>query len=436
MTDVARPTWVRYRVLAWLCGVAVIANAQRTVMAVAERPMADELGLISADLGEIKSAFFLGYALFQIPSGLVRDLLGTRVALVTLAVLWSCAVAAMALTHDYAGLMLTWLIAGGAQAGVFPCAVSAIRQWFAPRQRALASGWLSGFMSVGSAVSTGVAGSLLAAGADWRALFFLFALPGLAWAISFGFVYRNRPEHHPRVNPAELREIGASEIPTGSTSDAVHGPTPWGAIFGSLALWMLFAQQFCRAAGYVFFQTWFPRYLQETRGVSLETSGWLNSLPLIAIVIGSPLGGWFSDWLAERRGHTWWGRQGLAAVSLFLCGLMTGGASWLDDPLSASLLIAVGNFCFAFGGPCAYAVAIDRGGRHTSTVFSAMNMSGNLGAFMLPLTLPMFVEDFSWDQTLWLFLGIYWVGACCWLLLGSRRPVYPEASQTSEESRT
>jgi hypothetical protein len=56
-------------------------------------------------------------------------------------------------------------------------------------------------------------------------------------------------------------------------------------------LWFLCAQQFCRAAGYIFFASWFATYLQEARGVTILGSGWLTTLPLLADVTGCMFGG-------------------------------------------------------------------------------------------------------------------------------------------------
>ena len=79
--------------------------------------------------------------------------------------------------------------------------------------------------------------------------------------------------------------------------------TPWLALFSSPALWWICGQQAFRAAGYVFFTSWFATYLQETRGVSIARSGFLNMLPLLAVVAAGMLGGALSDRLLKRTGQ-------------------------------------------------------------------------------------------------------------------------------------
>ena len=88
-----------------------------------------------------------------------------------------------------------------------------------------------------------------------------------------------------------------------------------------------------------------------------------------------------------------------------------------------------------FTAPAAYAVTMDMGGRHVATVFSMMNMAGNLGAFGLPLLVPPLVRAADgWDVVLFPVAGIYLAAALCWWLLDTdgtvfdRRPRAPRAA--------
>ena len=38
-------------------------------------------------------------------------------------------------------------------------------------------------------------------------------------------------------------------------------------------MWLLCSQQFLRAAAMIFFSTWFPTFLRESRGATLEQAG-------------------------------------------------------------------------------------------------------------------------------------------------------------------
>jgi nitrate/nitrite transporter NarK len=239
-------------------------------------------------------------------------------------------------------------------------------------------------------------------------------VPGALWAWWFGRWFRDSPADHPAVGEQELRAIavGAERHHTGGPRE----PTPWRAMLSSGSLWLINVQQFCRSAGYVFFITWFTTYLRETRGISIESAGALTSLPLCAVVAGSPMGGIVSDWLLHRTGSRRIGRNLVAGVSMLACAGLIASSYWIDDALPAALLISAGSLCAAMGGPVAYAITIDMGGRHVATVFSVMNMSGNVGAAVFPFVAGWIVATTgAWDLVLFTFAGVYVVAAICWL---------------------
>src|SRR5262245_54375238 len=138
----ARPTLVRYGVLAALCLAATIAYVQRNSIGVAERTIRDDLRLSKEQMGQVMSAFLLGYAVCQLPSGWLGHVWGTRRALALFALLWSVLTGLLALAVNFPALLLARFGMGAAQAGVFPCATSSIAQWFPAARRGLPSGAL------------------------------------------------------------------------------------------------------------------------------------------------------------------------------------------------------------------------------------------------------------------------------------------------------
>jgi len=179
------------------------------------------------------------------------------------------------------------------------------------------------------------------------------------------------------VNEGERKFIG--DPVEGAAGNDVTS-TPWLAIYLSPATWWICSQQFCRATGQIFFASWFATYLQETRHVSVEQSGLLNSLPLVATILGAFIGGAVSDFILARSTSLRLARSGLAAVSMLLCASFVFGAYFIQQPVLAVMTISLGTFCAAMGGPCAHTVTIDMGGRHIAVLFATMNMIGNLGA--------------------------------------------------------
>ena len=78
---------------------------------------------------------------------------------------------------------------------------------------------------------------------------------------------------------------------------------------------------------------------------------------------------------------------------------------------------------FDQGRPCP--VAISFGGRNVATVFSTMNMFGNLGAALFPVTAGWLVaETGDWNMVLFLFAGIMVIDAVCWAILNPKGTLF------------
>ncbi len=158
--------------------------------------------------------------------------------------------------------------------------------------------------------------------------------------------------------------------------------------------------------------------------MSVPKSGVFASMALIGIVLGSLAGGAVSDWLLERTGSRRLARQGLSAVSLAGCAALVVAAFFIENTTLAVLTISAGQFFAACAGPVAYAITMDLGGRHVTTVFSFMNMCGNLGAFAFPIAVPwLLVWMGSWDAVLFVFVIIHVIAAVCWLCFDSNRSI-------------
>ena len=436
-----RPTRTRFLVLAWLCAAAALAYLSRNAISVAESTVRRDLGLTKQQSGWLMSGFFFSYALLSIPAAQFGQRTGSRRALPFFATVWSIATAATALVSGLGAFLAARIMQGVAQAGLFPTTTITIAKWFPLTGRAFAVGALGSFMSLGGALCAWLTGVLLelfeprvAAGWNWRLTFLIFAVPGMVWALCFWWWFRDEPGEHRAVNEAELEVIQADQTakaeraqpPTRGATAAL--PTPWLPLFSSPAMWWLCGQQLFRAAGYIFFTSWFATYLQETRGVGIAHSGFLNMLPLIAVVAAGMVGGALSDWLLKRTASRNVARRWLSMLSQFACAGLIFWALVLEDALMAVLVISAGSFFASLASPCAYAMTIDMGGSHVATVNATMNMMGNFGAWAFPIAVPWLLTRFgNWDAVLVVFGALYVIGALFWLLLKPEGTIVEQA---------
>ncbi len=298
------------RALAYLC---------RNAVGVAESTIREDMGLSLTQSGWFMGAFFWTYSLFQVPSGWFSERLGTRITLSVFALAWSVATFGIGVAPGFWLLIVAQLVMGVAQAGIFPASCNSIGHWMPLGQRSLGCGILAAGMQVGAILASGLTGMLIAP-FGWRWVFIGFALPGILWTLGFYLRFRNQPEQDTRVNNAELALIasGRASRDTLSASDT----SEWKellAIVRAPVMWWLCGQQICRAAGYMFFASWFPTFLQETRGVSIAESGYLQGLVLAGTLTGSIFGGTLTDWIWWRTGNLRLSRSGVGATFLGAC---------------------------------------------------------------------------------------------------------------------
>ena len=168
-----------------------LSHFYRYVNAVIAKDLARDFGLSPGDLGLLTSAYFLSFALFQLPLGVLLDRFGPRRCTAAL----FCVAALGALTFGLAR-DLTMLSTGRALIGLGVSAglmgsIKAFTLWF-PRERLTSlSGWIIGIGSVGTLSATAPVEALLGP-LGWRALFMGLAGLSLVAALLIFFVVPER----------------------------------------------------------------------------------------------------------------------------------------------------------------------------------------------------------------------------------------------------
>lgn len=415
---IAGASRVRHLVLVWLCVATTIAYIDRGCVSVAEALIRADLGLSESQMGLVMSAFFLAYALFQMPAAWLDHAWGSRRALSIFSAAWSLATGICGATNGVALLLLARFSMGAAEAGIFPSSTGVLSRWYPASRRAWVSGVLASFMGVGGAIGAALTGFILVH-VSWRVMFLLYAVPGLLWAFGFAFWFRNKPAEHGAVNAAELALIAEGVKPADSQAT---GRIAWRILLTNRAVLGLVLQQFFRAAAAIFYLSWFPTYLHETRGVGVWQAGLLTSLPHWTTMLGCLAGGWLSDRVLAKTGSFRLARQGVSVASMLVATLLIGLAYPISDARWAVLVLSVGAFAAALAGPCAYALTMDLGGRNTPQVFGIMNTAGAVGSILFPILVPELVRlTGSWDAVLGFFAAIHVVAGVCWLLFDADR---------------
>lgn len=448
----AAPTHVRYRALSWLVVAAALAYLCRNAVGVAESTIRADLDLTLPQSGFFMGAFFWSYAVCQIPSGTLAQKTGTRIALTAFAIVWSVATLGIGVATAFWVLITAQLMMGIAQAGIFPASCNSVGHWMPLRQRAIACGLLAAGMQVGGIIASGLTGELTNY-MSWRWVFAIYTVPGILWAIGFYFLFCDRPEDSPNVNGEELKlihdglpnthhntekknpkihEAGDGE---GENADSEIPDGFWAEVLTRPVVWLLCSQQVCRAAGYMFFASWFPTFLQKTRGIEVSESGYLQGLVLTGTLLGGVLGGWLSDkiWLMTKDLRL--ARSVFSGMCLMACGILILIAWFVTSLYVAITLLTLGSFFAAVAGPGAFSATIDISGKHVPQVFGLMNMMGNFAAAACPIVVgQIFSLTENWNLVLVLFAIIYLVGAVSWFFVDPHQVLFSREQRTEKNN--
>ena len=184
--------WQRYLVVAALFLLSLITYIDRAAISTAKRPMAEDLSLSDAQMGAVFSAFALGYAAAQMPSGWFADRIGPRRALAIVVVLWSLLTSLTGMMTQFGPLLAVRLLFGVAEAGAYPGSARVFYNWLPAGERGIANGILFSGGLLGAAFAFPIFAWLVEQ-YDWRGAFYLLGAPGLIWAVCWLIWFRDFP---------------------------------------------------------------------------------------------------------------------------------------------------------------------------------------------------------------------------------------------------
>lgn len=435
----AQPTRVRYAVLAFSVGMAVILYLDRMAISVALPAMARDLDLEIKRVADAVAVFFWFYALFQIPAGWLGDCWGGRRALSLYVILWSLAIAGMGLASGLASLVATRALLGIGQAGAYATTASFLRRWIPFSGRGVANSAVSLGGRAGGVLAPAVtsllmlaAGHLGMASGQWRPVFVLYALVGILWAAFFWRFYRDDPSEHPRCNAEEVALIRGDE--PRETLATAQGAIPVRAIVSSSSLWFLSLANFFVNVGWILVGTLLPTFLIKVHTWTEVEAGIATSFVAGAGMAGCLAGGVATDVCVRRMGLAW-GRKLPAVVSYAITAMLYLACYWIDDPRVIVVVLVAASFWGDFALGPMWATYQDIGGSWAGTVLGAANMCGNFGAAAAASAVPRLADAAGWPSTFLLSVAAYSIGSAAWLMVDARRKILPDIDEPTRGNR-
>ena len=418
LSSTGRQPQVRHKVLAMTVVLAAITYLDRVTISVTRPDIARDLGLSATQMGYVFSAFYLAYALFEIPSGSWGDRVGTRRVLTRIVCWWSAFTVLTGAAFSYSSLVAIRFLFGSGEAGAWPNVARTFSRWFPRHERGTAQGTF--FM--GAHLAGGLTPLLVTALLvyfNWRTLFALFGSLGFIWSLAWYRWFRDAPADHPAVGPAERALIDdGADATRGNALDA----TDWTRLLWNRTVVCLCLMYFTQAFGGAFYVTWLPTYL-ASRGLTGMTAGALAGLPLLLSAAADLLGGVATDRAARRLGLRL-GRITIGGGALAAAGMFTIASTWVGSAVTAAILIALGGASSNFLLGAAWGTCLDIGGRRSGAVSAAMNTSGQIGSILSPILVAEVVRRFSrWSAPLYVTGVLFLLGAVCWLWVDPTKSV-------------
>jgi ACS family tartrate transporter-like MFS transporter len=392
-SDLARSTVRRVsgQLLPLLFALFVCNYIDRFNVGIAALQMNRDLGLSASAYGLGAGIFFLGYALFEVPSNLMLARVGARRWIARIVISWGLIAALTALVRTPLQFYALRVLLGIAEAGFFPGIVYYVGLWFPGAERGRALSRFIAAIPVAAMIGNPLGAAIL--GLDgalglrgWQWVFVAEGIPSALLGLVVLRLLTDRPAEAQWLSEEQRAWLVARLAREEDQSAAPHGLPPL-AVLGHPMVWLLAAIYLLRlTTGYTYI-AWAPLVIRDTlHGSALATglvTGGIGCVTLAAIL----LVGASSDRTGERCGH--------AAACIAVAALGCVGAALFPNPVArvASLaLVDVGSQSFGVAFWC-LPVMFLRGSAAAAGI-ALINAFGNLGGFVGPA-----VAGWSQDAT-------------------------------------
>jgi predicted MFS family arabinose efflux permease len=247
----------------------------RTVNAVIGPVLVAELGINAAALGLLTSVYFIAFAAFQLPLGVLLDRYGPRRTESALLLVAAVGSVVFGLAQDVAQLAIGRALIG---LGVSSCLMASFKAntMFWPAERlAVANGFILACGGLGATVATLPVEWVLKV-SDWRVLF--FGLAGLT-LLAAAYIRFAVPE----------RRAGAGDSLSAQVRSLI-------AILGSARFWRVAPVTVTAQASFLAYQgLWAGPWLRDVAGLSPDAAATVMFFVASAIIVGYGLGGVVAD---------------------------------------------------------------------------------------------------------------------------------------------
>ncbi len=397
-----------------LSATATAGYIARVNVSTAAPLLMKEFGLSQVAMGKIFSAFLLGYALFQIPSGALAERWGARRVLTIAAWFWviftvlqsivgwgvfqATAAASVIL------FMVIRFILGITASPAYPGAAQGVSKWVLPQQQGRANGIVIASIGLGSAIAPPLVSNVMVHW-GWRPALVVSALPALIIALIWLRI------REPKRIYEEKKASETSEALTAAEGSNVKNGT--GKLKSPAFILLTISYTLQGYVGYIFV-SWFYLYLVQERHFGLLSGAWMSSLPWVLSIISIPLGGYISDRLVAGKPGEVRGRRIIPIFGMVGSGILISIGAHTGNAVMAALSLAFATaLILSVEGPF-WTMMMRIAGERSGTAGGIMNMGSNIGGLISPALTPLIASWIGWENALHVAAVIAVAGGLLW----------------------
>ncbi|MFE2989060.1 MFS transporter [Streptomyces sp. NPDC059262] len=380
---------VTWRLMPFLVLLYLVAYIDRSNVGFAKLTLQDQLGLSNAAFTFGQVAFFIAYAIFEVPSNVYLDRFGARRWFTRIMLSWGVVTVLTALVSDDWQFYAARFLLGVAEAGFYPGVLYYLTKWYPYRYRARMTGWFMMSAPLAFIIGNPVMGAL-------DDLDGTFGLEGWQWifvatgvpAIVLGFVtLRLLPDGPEGVRwlAAEDRAWIAREL--AAEADALgergHGSPLRALRDRRVVLLSLF--YLCFPLGAYGLSFWLPTIVDGFGGLSTTATGFITAIPYVFVAIGL----YVVPKLADRSGTRYPWIAGTAALG----ALGLAASALTGNHVLQMAFISVAAMCIFAGQPVLWSLPSRfLTGIQAASGIAVINAVGNLGGGFGPMGIGVVVD--------------------------------------------
>ncbi|NVZ59513.1 MFS transporter [Pseudomonas edaphica] len=345
--------------------------------------MEHDLGIGAAAYGLGAGLFFIGYALFEVPSNMLLQKVGARIWLTRIMFTWGIVATLMAFIQNETQFYVLRFLLGVAEAGFFPGVIYYFTRWLPGVERGKAIAIFLSGSAVASLISGPLSGALLQIeGFGFHGWQWMFAIEGLA-SVALGFFvwfWLDSKPHDAQWLTREEQDalVGAIDQEQREREALTTIKPTIAKLLKDRQILLFCALYFCIQLTIYAATFWLPSIIKKMGDLSDVQVGFFNSIP----------------WL-------------ISIIAMYAFAALSGKFKFQQAWVAAALLIAAaGMFMSTTGGPifafvaiCFAAIGFKSASslfwpipqgyldvRIAAAVIALINSIGNLGGFVAPTT--------------------------------------------------